>query len=45
MPFGHTKFNCDLAFVILTKKFKNSFISSLAQLDESVTKSTPMSKA
>ena len=44
MPVGHTKFYCDLAFGMLKKKFKNSFVSSLEQFQECVVNSTPLSK-
>ena len=44
MPNGHTKFYCDLAFGMLKKKFKNSFISNLNELKQCVLDSTPLSK-
>jgi hypothetical protein len=44
MPVGHTKFYCDLAFGLFKKKFKNTFVSSLSELEDCVMKSTPMSK-
>ncbi len=44
MPVGHTKFYCDLTFGLLKKKFKNTQVSDLNQLERCVLNSSPRSE-